>query len=171
MYKDYFILLTQLLKVRENIKRNQPKKERRVKEIKEKRVKEREIPLTKLSIQEKDTKILETIEDYQQDKPIDPEQKPGTKMYYLDNENEFESVNSSKRTSINDQGLPLIRVEIGEKSYINPTNTYVQLQSVMTSNSRSDKSRSENDEAERLNEETDATNELNKVMDEFYSLQ
>jgi len=164
------VLLNQLLKIRENLKRNQPKKERRIKEkVKEKRVKQQkleEIPLTtKLSIQ-----VISNSQDEFNKSTIFNHTDQINKEIYKGNKNEvtdYESIDSSKRTSI-DQG-PTIRVELAEKSYINPTNTYVQLQSVLTSNSRSDKSRNDDDSQEANNLFNE--NELDKVMDEFYSLE
>ncbi len=166
-------MLTQLLKIRENLKRNQPKKERRVKEkVKERRVKQQqleEVPkTTKLSIQVANNKndreeFDQTVVGYSDEAVINKNRGYDVEEYNDD----YESLGSSKRTSI-EEG-PTIRVELAEKSYVNPTNTYVQLQSVLTSNSRSEKWRGadESDEAERLFHE----NELDKVMDEFYSLE
>ena len=166
IYKDFYIMLNTLMKVKENMKRIAPKKDRKPKEKKEKkeieRRKDKEIPtVAKLSIMDKEEGLNAQSTDDEELLDINKVKKEMLSKTY--NEPDFESL-SSKRTSINDQA-PTIRVELNEKqrnSYMNPTNTYVQINSVLTgSNSE--------DEDQPLYQDTEVNDELDKVMNEFYN--
>ena len=170
-YKDFFIMINTLLKIRETLKRSQPKREKKVKEKKPKNLErvKAEHPPVKLSITEnKDynqENVAKQIENTtkQTRQATKPEEIPKSIPRIAENEIDFESLaDTSKRTSI-DHG-PMIRVVLNEKNYVNPANTYVP-SSVVTSNN------SEIDEVDTLyHDNNHLNNGLDKVMDEFYSL-
>lgn len=172
IYKEFYVMLNTLLKVKENMKRIAPKKERKPKEKKEKkeveRRKEKEVPaVAKLSIMDKEEAAnAQPTDDETQQNNNNNTNKAGKEVpsrTYANNEPDFESL-SSKRTSINDQA-PTIRIELNQKhrnSYMNPTNTYVQINSVLTRNNS-------DEEDQPIYQDTAVNEELDKVMNEFYN--
>lgn len=172
-YKDFFIMINTLLKIRETLKRNTPKREKKVKEKKPKALERirAEHPPVKLSINTNTESNKELFTNSNENEPklprqiTKPDDLPKPIPRIPENEIDFNEslADSSKRTSL-DQG-PMIRVVLNEKHYVNPANTYVP-SSVVTSNN------SEIDEADTLyNENNHLNNGLDKVMDEFYSLE
>ena len=164
-YKDYYILLTTLIKIKDNLRTTAPRKEKKKKlpKIEEKREKSKKKFSTALSEKELETPFENTEPEL---KPKVPPPPPVTQNESLSNkqillnEATYESSFSSAKTSLNGA---LIKVEFNDKKdlYINPSNTLVLTNSKVSSSS----------DADTFVQIYHEDNEFDKVLDDFYNLE
>jgi hypothetical protein len=173
-YRDYYILLNTLIKIKDNLKNTAPKRERRNKEekvikriekTKEQLVLEQNFVNESLSIKENQIMAgFDTINLITQTS-ISKVDSLAKALYRKESVSSTSS--SQKSTYIQN---PLIKVEFSEKKdkYINPNNTMILTKSKNSKISDD----SENDEFVQLyhEDELEKNNEFDKVLDEFYSL-
>ena len=160
-YKDYYILLTTLIKIKDNLRTTAPRKEKKKKlpKIEEKREKSKKKFSTALSEKELETPFETTEPEIKPKAPPATQTEPISKQILL-NEATYESSFSSAKTSLNGA---LIKVEFNDKKdlYINPSNTLVLTNSKVSSSS----------DADGFVQIYHEDNEFDKVLDDFYNLE